>query len=111
FEKLLTRSQEWRSEIFSVAAQHCFCVIVACVETNSLKRSVISSVKEGITRFVYNNGLMRFALHVRETRSTRAEVVLDWPDKGQPRPFDVEYASAYKEGVTCDNIKYHSGPL
>ena len=111
YEKLLASSQEWRSEIFSTVSNHNFCIIVACVEAHSIKRNVITNVKDDITRFVFNNGLMRFAIHVEETRPLRAEVILDWPDKGQSKPFDVEYDSAYKKGVTCDGIRYHSGQL
>jgi len=61
---------------------------------------------------VFSNALMRFALHAKECSAPRAQVMLDWPDKGDAKPFDSEYAFAYSQGKTADgNVTYISGPL
>jgi hypothetical protein len=111
YSHLLEKSQEWRQAMFEAANGHAFTIIVACVESHSEKRSVIKNVKDELVGYVFSNGLMRFALHVEETKPSRAEVILDWPDKGEPRPFDMEYAAAYNKGTTRAGIKYHSGTL
>ena len=55
---------------------------------------------------------MRFGLHVQELRPKKAEVILDWPDKGISKPFDLEFASAYNKGSTCSkSATYKCGQL
>jgi len=54
---------------------------------------------------------MRYALHVKESNPDRAEVILDWPDKGDSSPFDKEYASAFNHGKSPDGVVYSSGAL
>lgn len=111
YKQLLSTSKDWRQEIFESVSGLDFTIVVACVESNSVKRAVIKDKKNKLTGFVFNNGLMRYARHVQETRPSRATVVLDWPDKGNTNPFDVEYTSAYFEGKSPDSVEYHSGKL
>jgi len=111
YTHLLSKSKQWKKEIFESVRSLNFTIIVACVESNSVKRDVITTKKAMLTSFVFNNGLMRYALHVQEAHPDRAAVVLDWPDHGDTNPFDVEYKSAYFEGKSPDDIKYHSGKL
>lgn len=41
-----------------------------------------------------------------------AQVVLDWPDKGESEPFALEYQAAYTRGKTADgSVNYFCGPL
>ncbi|MBC54239.1 MAG: hypothetical protein CMQ34_10455 [Gammaproteobacteria bacterium] len=67
--------------------------------------------KADLARYVFTNSLMRFALHAQESAAAKPEVVLDWPDSGLSKPFDVEYAAAFNLGKTTDGVEYHSGPL
>jgi hypothetical protein len=107
----LKRSQEWREAIFKAVRGIDFTIIIACIESHSVVRKTILNVKEPLTRYVFNNGLMRYALHVRECSPDRAEVILDWPDKGISKPFDIEYACAFNQGKSLDGIVYQSGAL
>lgn len=112
YKDLLCKSKIWREEIFKQAANVDFTIILACIESHSAKTKVVKNLKPELTRYVFNNGLMRYALHVKEKNPVRAEVVLDWPDKKDSSPFDIEYASAYARGETYDHKeKYYSGPL
>lgn len=111
YNELLKSSKDWRRRIFEEASKHDFKIIIACVESHSASKKVIRSLKEDLTRFVFNNGLMRYGLHVQEEQPYRAEVVLDWPDRGDSKPFDSEYAWAYLKGTTPENVPYHCGKL
>jgi hypothetical protein len=111
YKKLLKTSKEWRCEIVERVAQIDFGIIVSCIESYSTRRKDIKQVKDGLSAFAFNNGLMRYALHVRERTPERADVILDWPDKGNRRPFDVEYRYAFNCGRSPGGQPYHSGPL
>jgi hypothetical protein len=112
YKKLFDNSQEIRRQIFSKIAD-CECVVmVSCVEGYSADRQVLKDKKDQLTGMVFANGLMRYALDVRDAKPLHADVVLDWPDKGKSRPFDAEYAAAYGAGKTADRaVVYNSGPL
>lgn len=112
YEQLRDSSKQWREEIFQVANAFDFTIIVACVESYSVKRKNIKDNKFGLTQHVFSNGLMRLALHAQEMKPDRVQVILDWPDKGDSKPFDSEYASAFSKGRTADgSVPYFSGTL
>lgn len=112
YTSLLTSSREWRGEIFSALAESDVTLILACIESYSANRDKIKVNKEQLTRHSFSNGLMRFGLHVQETPSDFALVILDWPDGGNSQPFDSEYSAAFNSGKTrCGDIKYQCGPL
>lgn len=112
YEKLIASSREWRAELFTVLAAADCTLLVACIEGYSQKRDVLKQRKEDLTRYIFTNDLMRFGLHVRDTKPPQAQVVLDWPDKGVSEPFNSEYAYAYEFGKTSDgNVTYQCGPL
>jgi len=112
YSKLLASSKEWRTEIFESVKDIEFTIVIAFVQSHSIKTTTIRGVKPDLTRYVFSNGLMRVALHAKETKSDECEIVLDWPDKSDPKPFNEEYESAYNSGCTSEgNVPYHSGPL
>lgn len=112
YEQLKNSSKKWREEIFQAANTFDFTIIVACVESYSVKRKNIKDNKFALTQHVFSNGLMRLALHAQETKPDRVQVILDWPDRGDSKPFDSEYASAFSQGKTADgSVSYYSGAL
>lgn len=112
YDSLMASSKEWRPAIFSILSKSDCMFLVACIEGYSPKRQVLKDNRDGLTRYVFTNGLMRFGLHVSETKPDWAGVVLDWPDGGQSLPFDSEYAHAFNGGKVSDGkVSYQCGPL
>lgn len=112
YDDLLKTSKEWRLELAEIAADFDFRVVIAVVEGHSIAKKTLSGVRPNLCRYAFNNGLMRFALHVQEEKPESAQIILDWPDRGDSKPFDLEYRTAYNEGKTGErDVSYHSGPL
>lgn len=112
YEKMLPESKAWREELFDSTKDVDYAIIISCVESHSIKKKTIRNVKDNLIRYSFSNGLMRYALHVKENKPSSAQIVLDWPDGGDPAPFDSEYAAAYNAGKTADKaVSYHSGTL
>lgn len=112
YQKMLTSSKEWRSEIFTASLKFDYKIIIACVQSHSVHNKIIKGIKPDLTKFTFSNGLMRVALHALEAKPDRYQIIFDWPDKGDSSPFDMEYSSAYMAGKTRDgNVPYHSGAL
>ena len=100
-----------RRDIFDAVKNIDFKIIISMVVGHSTDKQYLSEIKDDLTRYVFSNGLMRFAHHVKEKRPTRAQVILDWPDGNNSKSFDKEYCSAYNNGVSVDGIQYYSGAL
>jgi hypothetical protein len=111
FNDMFNKQTEWRKAIFEAGREHDFTIIISVVEGYSSRRAVLKEKHNDLTRFVFSNGLMRYALHVQELSPKTAEVILDWPDSNNSSPFDTEYAHAYSVGKTKEKIEYKSGPL
>jgi len=112
YENLIQSSEIWREAIFEELVKHEVTIIVACIESYSPKRGKIKLRKEELASHAFGNGLMRFGLHVKDHSPESAYVLLDWPDKGNSKPFDIEYANAYNFGKTPgQRITYKCGAL
>jgi len=109
--KLLDSSKEWRTELLRLVVQHKITLVIAAIEAYSLERKIIKLRKQSIAQYAFSNALQRVALHSKQSGASSCEVVLDWPDKGNPQPFCSEYASAYSGAKTTEGHPYHSGPL
>jgi hypothetical protein len=112
YAKLHESTKEWRRDIFAAVAELDFKIIISCVESYSTSRGDIKVLKPDLCGFAFANGLMRFALHVQETKPTTATVILDWPENNDPAPFNKEYSPAYLQGTSTNpKIFFYSGPL
>ena len=112
YESLLKTSKAWREEIATASLAFDYRIVISVIEGHSIAKRTLAGVKPNLSRYGFSNGLMRFALHVQEERPDWAQIILDWPDKGDSKPFDLEYRSAYIEGRTGErHVTYHSGPL
>ncbi|OQW77992.1 MAG: hypothetical protein BVN35_04425 [Proteobacteria bacterium ST_bin11] len=112
YEELLKSSKNWRLEIAHAIQKLDFKIVVSVVESHSVVTKTIKGYKPDLSRYAFSNGLMRFAMYAYEEKPDSAQIILDWPDKGDSKPFDSEYAAAYNFGKTKDgSVSYLSGPL
>lgn len=111
YESLLKNMFDVRKAIFDAASEIDFTIIISLVQGYSNDRKVLMDLKNDLARYVFTNSLMRYSMHVSEVKPERAEVILDWPDGGDSKPYDLEYACAYNNGKTKDGTVYHSGAL
>lgn len=111
YKQLLSESDVWRKRMAEAIVNCEAALIVSCILCLGKKKGALTSTRTELTGAVFANGLQRVGLHAKENSASSVEVVLDWPDKGQPAPFNSEYASAFFHGTSCSGDKYHSGRL
>lgn len=111
YQDLMDNMFHVRREIVDSVLDIEFSIIISAVLGYSSEKKVLVDLKSDLSRHVFSNGLMRFSQHFKECGAKDGGVVLDWPDGGLSKPFDVEYAFAYSGGVSKDRIKYISGSL
>ncbi len=111
YDMMWQHRAEIKKEIFEVLAAHDISIIVSIVKSYTDDKSKLKKSKADLARYVFANGLMRFALQCKEKGADQPEVVLDWPDGSNSLPYDEEFASAFNYGKSKDGQGYTSGAL
>ena len=109
-ESMHQNVSNWRSEIFDVLAESEVQILIAAIETYSSDREKVIAVRNDCAKRAFANGLMRYAMHVKE-QPEPADVVIDWPAGDDRSPFNDEYQSAFLSGRNTDGQAYISGPM
>jgi hypothetical protein len=111
FEILKKKSYIWRTEIFERSLDIDYKVVLACTERYPSKIP-LKKIKEKLTGITFTQALMRIGLFARDLRTKENfEIILDWPDSSNPKPFNREYFNAYNFGKSSNGVPFHSGPL
>ncbi|MBP1838867.1 DUF3800 domain-containing protein [Formosa algae] len=111
YEALLKDSYEWRNEIFTRSLDIDYKVILACTQRYPSDKP-LSKIKEQLTEICFSQSLMRVGMFAKHLPfKENFEIILDWPDGSNPKPFNREYFKAYNLGQSSSQINYLSGPL
>lgn len=111
YEILLLNSYKWRREIFERSLAVNYKVILACTERYNSNKP-LSSIKDDLISVSFSQSLMRVALYAKNNPiKDECQVVLDWPESSNPKPFNREYFKAYHNGKSIFDRTYFSGPL
>ncbi len=111
YTRLLGDSDNWRSAMAEAIVECEVWLVVSCLLCKGMGRESLKSTRTSLTTAAFSNGLQRIAMQAKDQSPRVVEVLLDWPDKGQPEPFNDEYKSAFYLGKSLSGVKYHAGPL
>ncbi|KKL98887.1 hypothetical protein LCGC14_1819920 [marine sediment metagenome] len=107
----ISKTYEWRNEIFTKSLEIDYKVILACTERYNSDKP-LSKIKEQLTEICFAQSLMRVGMFAKHLPfKENFEVILDWPDGSNPKPFNREYFRAYNFGKSSSGVNYFSGPL
>lgn len=109
--QMLSESYKWRKEIFEQSKDIDYKVVIACTERYPSKIP-LKILKEQLIQVSFVQVLMRVGLHASDLKSKENfEIILDWPEGSNPKPFNREYFRAYNQGKSSNGVEYHCGPL
>lgn len=115
YEKMLETSNEWRKEILNEVANTDCKIIVSCIQSHETKKRDIINRKADLTYYLFSNYLMRCGLEMQERRrydkNLECQLILDWPEGNDPKPFNYHYAIAFNAGRTVDLVRFSCGSL
>lgn len=111
FDICLKESAQWRKELFSRSLDIDYRIFISIIQEYDTKKKTKQINKHDVIGFAFNNVLMRVAKHVQDKDLMRFQVVSDWPESNNPKPFNNEYYYAFWRGQTPEGQKYFSGPL
>jgi hypothetical protein len=111
YELLKLKSYEWRTEIFERSLEIDYKVVIACTE-RYISKLPLKKIKEQLTGITFTQALMRIGLFAKDLPfKDNFEIILDWPDSSNPKPFNHEYFRAYNLGISSSGVTFHSGAL
>lgn len=111
YDKLLSASYKWRREIIKRSVDIDYKIIIACTERYYSSKP-LSVIKEELIGICFTQALTRLGMYIKqEAKENEIEIVLDWPESSNPKPFNKEYFQAYNFGISSSNVTYYSGSL
>jgi hypothetical protein len=111
YEELKQKSSEWRTEIFERSLDIDYTVVLACTERYN-SNIPLKQIKDELTGITFTQALMRIGLFAKDLPfKDNFEIILDWPESSNPKPFNREYFKAYNYGKTSKDVTFFSGPL
>lgn len=111
FEKILRESVEWRRELFQRSLDIDFKIIIAIIRNFKVEQKGQKEIKTDLLGYGFSDLLMRIGLEAQSKKVTPAEVISDWPESNNPKPFNFQYYYAYWRGKTPEGQDYYSGTL
>ena len=107
FERLLLDSKSWRLEILDRISSLDFTILVCVRVIFGTSKGEITRLKNEVIEMIFTDGLARFGMLVKDSQHSGGEVILDWPDGGDPRPyFDIYSAALWRDqGFYCGPLK------
>lgn len=111
FESFTKDSAKWRRELFERSLGIDYKIIISIIKHDQLNKKESSVDKYDVIGYAFNNALMRVALEVQERKEDFTQVIVDWPDGNNPKPFNNEYYYGFWRGKTAAGQSYFSGTL
>ena len=111
YNKLLEKSYEWRTKIFKESLKINYKVVIACLERHDSNKK-IKEIKDELINISFAQSLMRVGPYAQnQDWDQRFEIILDWPESSNPKPFNREYYYAFNQGKSAKGVNYFCGPL
>ncbi len=111
FEVLKNQSVVWRKQIIEESLRFNYTIFISCIENFQADKKEQKEIKQNLSSFLFSNALMRVGIFANSNNLEHIQVVLDWPESNDSRPFDKEYFYGYNRGVNSNSQNYFCGPL
>jgi hypothetical protein len=96
---LIDQSNAIRTELLNALAAAGGKMFASIIRAYSNKRQILGETKEDLVSFSFGNLLMRVGLFCKDAPgSRRVDVLLDWPEGNNRRPFTAEYHTGWRYG-------------
>lgn len=111
YQRLLEDSYNWRKEIFERSLDIVYTIVISMLENFQYEKNNLKQIKGELNCILFANSLMRLGLYSQRNGIEEFQIILDWPEKGDPTPFNREYYYAFNRGFSKDGVEFHCGPL
>jgi hypothetical protein len=112
---LIGQSNVIRTELLNALAAAGGKMFASIIRAYSNKRQILGETKEDLVSFSFGNLLMRVGLFCKDAAGgRRVDVLLDWPEGNNRRPFTAEYHTGWRYGRSGPEgkaVPYQCGAL
>jgi len=111
YERLKSESAIWRKKLIQKSLQFDYKIFISCIENFQADKKEQKPIKQNLSSYLFANALMRVGIYASENEMEHIQVILDWPEGNDSKPFDKEYYYAYNRGTNSDKQDYFCGAL
>lgn len=102
----------WLAQISDILQNIPFKFIISIIKCHAKHKDALKKTKDMVIQFAFSNCLMKFGLYIKQNNLDLAEVVVDWPQRGNKKIYEEEYRTGFYYGKSADyGIRYKCGPL
>lgn len=111
YTQLLKDSAAWRKRIIQESLAFDYKIFISCIENYQADKKDQKPIKQDLSSYLFSNALMRVGIFASQNQMNHIQVILDWPEGHNSKPFDKEYYYAYNRGTNSNKQDYISGAL
>jgi hypothetical protein len=112
---LIQQSDVIRTELLNALAAAGGKMFASIIRAYSNKKQILGETREDLISFSFGNLLMRVGLYCKDAAGgRRVDVLLDWPERNNRRPFTAEYYTGWRHGRSGPEgkaVPYQCGAL
>ncbi len=102
----------WLTQISDILQNIPFKFIISIIKCHAKHKDALKKTKDKVIQFAFSNCLMKFGLYIKQNNLYLAEVVVDWPQRGNKEIYEEEYRTGFYYGKSANyGVRYKCGPL
>lgn len=111
FKVMLNDSAKWRKELFERALEFDFKIIIAVIQNLQIQKASPKEIKSDLLGYAFVDILMRLGKELQYKKMEHIQVISDWPESNDPKPFNFNYYYGFSRGTTPKGTEFYSGKL
>lgn len=111
FKVLLAESAKWRKELFERAIAIDFKIVIGVVQNLQTHKPSQKEIKSELLGYAFVDILMRLGKELQYKKLEHIQVISDWPESNDPKPFNFNYYYGFSRGTTPKGTGYYCGKL
>lgn len=112
YKHLLKTRTTWLNQISDMLNSISFNFIISIIKCYAKNRTSLKKTKDMVIGFAFSNCLMKYGFYIKKNNLTRADVIIDWPQKDNKKLYEEEYRTAFYFGRSAKyGCSYKCGPL
>lgn len=111
YNHLLKTRTIWLNQIAELLKSISFNFIISIIKCYAARRETLKNTKDMVIGFAFSNCLMKYGLYIKKNNLARANVIIDWPQRYNKKPYEEEYSNAFYFGKSKYGRLFNCGPL
>jgi hypothetical protein len=111
YKLMLNDSAKWRKELFERALEFDFKIVIGVIQNLYLQKDSLKETKSELLGHAFVDILMRIGKELQYKNYKHIQIISDWPESNDPKPFNFNYYYGFTRGTTPKGTGYYCGKL